>query len=406
MAYTPPQQPTYQQGPTPWPAAPEAAPMFKPPASGSFPALPGTEMPWPGTPTPFSVASPAPAPVASMFGLAEQPWQPVEPTPLPPSRPAPLNYAAMREAPPIDADSLETWHGPGQRSNVWPALLFILLVVGGCLWVLRDDLLPPMVVEIPVAKPAPAVTRMPAVASDPVIPTPAPLPPMEPEIRRAEIPKPKVDLVAAGESAQKLLLDLIESTTPEARAALIAMPEEYGADVEEFFAVGKPELMSFKPSNATPLTLPGQDAVPLFQVTTKANQHGALLRLVPQKKGGFLLDWPLFAETHERRLGDFLEKKPTEPAWFHVGLRRSHALELPEAVRGIQIAFTLQGAADSSVSCLAITQKDTPIGRYLNREAEWSTIYVARLLLQHRQLSDGTPAVVILDCEGAATAEQ
>jgi len=328
-----------------------------------------------------------------------------------------LDYAAMREAPGIETEALDIWRAPDQRSNVWPGLVFIFLVVGGCLWVLRDDLLPPIIVEIPVSKPETTVASIPTVTPTPTAPPPAPAPPSasvpakapsepEPEIRRAEIPKLKIDLVAAGESAQKLFLDLIEATTPEARAALIALPEEFGADVEEFFVSGKPELLSFKPSNATPLTLPGQDPVPLFQVTTKANPHGALLRLVPQKEGGFLLDWPLFAETHERRLGDFLEKKPSEPAWFHVGLRRSHALELPEAVRSINVAFTLQGAADSSVSCMAVTQKDTPIGRYINRETEWSTIYIARLLLQHRQLSDGTPAVIILDCEGAATAEK
>lgn len=348
-----------------------------------------------------------------MFGLAEHPGQVLEPAHQPPQAapvykppPIPLDYGAMREAPVIEADQLTAWQPPKEHSSVLMALLFILGVLGVCGWILKDDLFPPLVAEIPVSGPlkSPAPVAPTSPTAPPVSATPAPAEP-EPEIRRAELPKKVIDLVAAGESGQKLFLDLLEAKTPEDRAALISQPEEYAADVEEFFAAGKPQLLSFKPSNATPEMLPGHDPVPLFQVVTAANAGGALLRLVPQKDGSFLLDWPLFAETHQHRLGLFLETKPAEPAWFQVGLRRSHALELPEAIRSTQVSFTLQGAANSSVSCLGVCQKDTPIGRYMNRETEWSSIYVARLLLQHRTLSDGTAAVVILDCEGAATAE-
>ncbi len=365
-----------------------------------------------------------------MFGVAEQPqpmqpaWQPepfhapmyaqgaaTYPAPLATSSPAPvpLDFAAMRESPSIDRESMETWQPPRQHSYFLP-VFFILVVVGACLWVLRDDLFPPMVVEIPAGKTEPAKTASsPDTTPRPVIAPIAPEPPAvvepEPEIRRAEVPKIPVDLVAAGESAQKLFLDLLEASKPEDRAKLIDQPDEHAADMEEFFAAHKPHLLSFKASNATPQLIPGQLITPLFQVTTKENKHGALLRLVPQKGGGFLLDWPLFAETHEGRLAQFLEKKSADPSWFQVGMRRSHALELPEAERGIQIALTLQGSADGSVSCLAVCQKDIPIGRYLARETQWNIVYLARLLLQHRKLADGTAAVVILDCEGAATAE-
>lgn len=323
--------------------------------------------------------------------------------------PAPIDFSAMREAPPMLEADMETWQPPKQRSSVLPALAFLIVIVGACVWILRDDFFPPMIVEIPVTKPA-AAPAIPLEAAPPpptLSPAATPQPPAEPmpEIRRAEIVKPKLDLVAASEAGQKLFLDLIEADTPEARAALIAMPEENGTDVEEFFAAEKVELLAFKPSNATPLTLPGQDPVPLFQVTTKSNTHGALLRVLPQLGGGFLLDWQLFAETHGRKLAGFLEKKPAEPAWFHLGLRRSHGLELPQASRDIHVAFKLQGSADGSLSCLAVAQKDIPIGRYLARETDWTDIYLARLLLQHRKLADGTDAIVILDCEGAAKAD-
>jgi hypothetical protein len=343
-----------------------------------------------------------------MFGIAE----PQPATPPPPVMsyathvPAPIDFAAMREAPPMLDAEMHTWQPPRQHSSALAALVFLIVVVGACVWVLRDDLLPPMIVEIPISKPTPAPsipaeTAPPAPTLAPEVSPATPAEPM-PEIRRAEIVKPRLDLVAASESGQRLFLDLIEAETPEARAALIAMPEENGTDVEEFFAAEKIELLAFKPSNATPLTLPGHDPVPLFQVTTKSNSHGALLRIFPQSSGGFLLDWPLFAETHQRKLEGFLEKKPAEPAWFHLGVRRSHGLELPQASRDIHVAFKLQGSADGSLSCLAVSQKDTPIGRYLARETEWTDIYLARLLLQHRKLADGTDAIVILDCEGAA----
>ncbi|WP_146848754.1 hypothetical protein [Brevifollis gellanilyticus] len=427
----------------PWPVAPEASPAFSPPPQtpASFPP-PSAFGAWESVtrppPSPFTSTPSSYVPVTSMFGAAEQPpfqtqpaqtqpaqpaWQP-EPVYAPayqsgpmamPAQaalpaPAPLDFAAMRESPTIDKASMEAWQPPRKHSYFLP-VFFIVLVVGACVWVLRDDLIPPMVVEIPAGKSEPAeVTKTPDTTPQPVIapkvPEPVPtVPEPEPEIRKAEVPKVSVDLVAASESGQKLFLDLLESSTAEARAKLIDQPEEHSADVEEFFAAGKPRLLSFKPSNATPQLLPGQLIAPLFQVTTRENSHGALLRLVPKEDGTFLLDWPLFAETHQRRLAQFLEKKPADPTWFQVGMRRSHALELSESERNIQISFTLQGSADASVSCLAVCTKDTPIGRYLGRETQWSVVYLARLLLQHRQLADGSAAVVILDCEGAATAE-
>ncbi len=388
--------------------------MFTPPVTGTFPPAPEIV---PSLPVAAYPSTGPLAPPLGMFGIAEN--QPNLMPPVPqvqyvpsyaPPAPAPIDFAAMRESPPMLEADMETWQPPRQHSSALSAVAFLIVVVGACVWVLRDDLFPPMVVEIPVAKPSPVIVKTaPVSPAPPAVMTPStvtPVPPAEPapEIRRAEIVKPPVDLIAAGEAGQKLFLDLIEAKTPEALAALIAQPDENGADVEEFFAAGKVELLAFKPSNATPLTLPGQDAVPLFQVTTKANSHGALLRVVPQTNGSFLLDWPLFAETHERKLAGFLEKKPAEPAWFYLGLRRSHGLELPQASRDIHVAFKLQGSADGSLSCLAVAQKDIPIGRYLARETDWTDIYLARLLLQHRKLADGTDAIVILDCEGAAKA--
>lgn len=329
------------------------------------------------------------------------PPQPFEPSAYAPPTHRPLSpedFQSTETAPP-PAD-IESWQAsPPKRSSIAPAIAFILLVAGAGVWLLQEDLFPPLVVEIPAPArpaageaPAPAAQQAPASADD---------------VRKAERPPPRtVDLVAATEVARKMFLDLISATSPEQRARLIAAPEEHGADAEEFFATHKVELNSFKLSSVTPKTLPGHEAVPLFQVGTTANLHGALLRLVPQKKDGeFLLDWPLFAETHLRKLAAFLEKPPADPAWLHLGVRRSHGLELPESQRGSLVALTLQGSADGSLACLAVAPKNTPAGRYLARETEWNEVYVCRLLLHHRKLEDSTPAVFVLDIEGAATGE-
>lgn len=402
-----------------WPPAPEQTPMFSPPVPTYYPPAPAANMAWGSGISQPQVSSTSP------FSLAELPPQvPETPVVNPMFRlanatggdpsPAPIQLPASTEPilpsiPPTEWQA-QTWQPPKKSSPLLPAILLLLGIVGTCLWVLRDDLFPALVVEIPVSKPVdkalPAPTPAPQI--QPATATPVPSKPpaeLEPEIRRAEIPTtpPTVDLVAAGVAAQDLFKALVEAKTPEARAALIAQPEEQASDMEEFFASKQPKLTSLKPSGISPQLLPGHQVAALFQVYTDLNPKGALMRLVPQASGRFLLDWPLFAETHEQKLANFLKTKPADPAWFHVGIRRSHALEIPEPQRSIQIAFEAQGSSDSSIHCLTVVQKDTPIGRYLGRETEWSTVYIARLLLQHRKLEDGTPAIVILDCEGAAT---
>lgn len=408
--------------PSSWPPAPEKPPAF---ISNTLPPSPMQSPPsagWGQSPlvNPFEVAPQPPAytppPAYQGPGTASPFFQPSPPSP--PSQPQAFDYPAyappaQRPLSPQDFQSTETapppadiesWQTPPKnRTSIAPAVAFILLVTGAGLWLLQEELLPPIVVEIPApARPtadevsppaAPQAAAAAAASAD--------------EGSKADRPPPRpVDLVAATEVARKMFLDLISATSPAQRAKLIAAPEEHGADAEEFFATHKIELNSFKLSSVTPKTLPGHEAVPLFQVGTTANLHGALLRLVPQEKDGeFLLDWPLFAETHLRKLAAFLAKPPADPTWLHLGIRRSHGLELPESQRGSLVALTLQGSADGSLACLAVAPKNTPAGRYLARETEWNEVYVCRLLLHHRRLEDGTPAVFVLDIEGAATGE-
>lgn len=162
---------------------------------------------------------------------------------------------------------------------------------------------------------------------------------------------------------------------------------------------------------ATPLSLPGLKPAVLFQVVTRANPAGALLRLARPAQGGadaaFRMDWPLFLETHERRLATFLKAAPPgqaekpKSAWFYVILRRTHALDLPADVRETHVLFDAQASADASVRAVMAAPRESPVGRALESDAKWGQVFLARLLVQHRTLRPGVPLLVILDCDKA-----
>lgn len=63
-----------------------------------------------------------------------------------------------------------------------------------------------------------------------------------------------------------------------------------------------------------------------------------------------------------------LEKPPADEAWLHLGVHRSHGLELPESLRDSLVALPLQGSADGSLACLAAAPPSNPTGWHLARE--------------------------------------
>lgn len=378
-----PQAPVTAGSPAPWPPAPEQPPMFAPaPASSPF-SLAETVA------SPFTVAA-APVENNAMFRLAPEPGQGRTPIELPAAAPL-IEYEQ------------EEWQQPAQRRPLLPAILILVGIVGACLWVLREDLLPPISVEIPVTSTA----LRPTPPAPPVTPSATPAVPaisVEPEVRRAEMPtEPEADLVAAGLAAEGLITSLLDAPTAAERARFVHQAEEVSTDLEEFFGKQKPQFRALRPSKVTPLTLPGKKAAPLFQVATSTDSAGALMRLVPQLDGSYKIDWPLFAETHDKKLAKFISSPSDSPTWLHLSFRRSHAFELPEDQRSLYLAFIVQGSADGVGSTLVVVPKNIPLGRYLDRETEWTTVYIGRFLLQQRQLENGSPAIFILDCEGAAT---
>lgn len=461
-----PAMPTPQSStsePPPWPPAPEKAPLFSESSQPTFPPAPVAGPIWPPMmPSGHAPFQHVPAPSDGIespqptFGLGESIFMPAGvASPAPAPRPyVPSMDFAPREIP---QDSRHTaaddyvagpsWRPSREERNA-PLGIFILLVlaVGG--WMLWTYWEPPMAAEFqaplaslksevqdhppvgrsslspsapPEVKPTPERMDLATATPVTVVDTPSPAP--EPEIRRAEpaggapvIPvasvisrpstSPALDLVQARAAAERLLEGVLAANTPAQRQSLVLHGEEHVADMTEFFTTVRPSIKRVKITEVLPLTLPGHEEVPLFRVETDKNaQRGALLRLVPQEQAGsFLLDWPLFQETHENKLLHFLENKPQEPSWFTVLLKRDHALSLPSAASEKQWSANLQASADGSVQCLAMTTRETPLGRYLEREVEWGNVYVARLLLQYRSLAEGTgTGVVILDCEGAVT---
>lgn len=414
--------------PSAWPQAPEQAPQFAPQTHPLFPPAPTASPNWPPVSqiasTPFSLAPPSTAPTqpespTQPFFTPEPPQpsaSPVQASPAPAREYEPWGQATLPESePPAPAMADSTWQPARDERNV-PLGLFLVFVLGLAGWLAWEVSRPPLAIEVEAPTPAPQViSPEPEVQAAPPEPATEKPPEMVTEIRRAELPSPaevvpepaqtqSMDLVAATAAAEKLLSTLLESKTIEERITTLSQGEEYRIDVEEFFAKSHPHLKSLKVSPSNPLTLPGQEMVPMLQVWTDKNPtKGALLKMTPQTQGGWLLNWPLFAETHEGRLARFLESSSEQPSWFYVTLHRSHAFDLPEAIRADYLCVDLQASADGSAAAKAVTALDTPLGRYLEREVAWEQMYIARLLLQHRKLSEGVQTIVMLDCEGAVT---
>ena len=219
---------------------------------------------------------------------------------------------------------------------------------------------------------------------------------------------PTNELQLAATATPELIRRLFEATTPEQRAACIADPDRYTAQVESFFAAtdgsSRPGFTGLQQFSAVPLTLPGGQPLVLFQVTTDANPDGALLRPIRQADGSHRIHWPLFFETHERHLEKYLQHQEGEPRWFHVGLRPSHGFDLPAEMREDFLIYELQGSADTSMRLIACAKKDTSLSRFLKDNVDWGEIYLARVLLRWTQLTPGLKGLTLLDCEGMSSA--
>ncbi len=323
--------------------------------------------------------------------------------PLQPPIQAPANFTARQTlqhsqalmptgAPPPPSEEFKT---PAHlRRSPWRGAFILLaftVVCGGALWLWWDS------VNAPAAKPGVVVAAPPAenvVKKEPVVP--------QTQIARALIPAPDVGAVA--EAAKTLITEFFAADTAERRAACIHDAAKYSAEIEaQFGAVGdkKTELRLLSRIPGMPQTLPGGQPVPLFKLVTSACANGALIRLETGADGKRRISWPLLHETHAAALADFLKQPAGEAAWFHVGLRPSHGLDIAAELRPRYITFDVQVSAGSEPHFVACVERDTPLGRYMNRESEWGKSYLARLLVRRLDIQSDAPCLLVIDCEGA-----
>jgi hypothetical protein len=280
------------------------------------------------------------------------------------------------------------------RGSPWRGAFILLaftVVCGGALWLWWDS------VNTPAAKPGVVVAAPPAekvVKKEPVVP--------QTQIARALIPAP--DVGAVTEDAKALITEFFAADTAERRAACIHDAAKYSAEIEaQFGAVGnkKTELRLLSRIPGMPQTLPGGQPVPLFKLVTSVCANGALIRLETGGDGKRRISWPLLHETHAEALAAFLKQPAGEAAWFHVGLRPSHGLDIAAELRPRYITFDVQVSAGSEPHFVACVERDTPLGRYMNRESEWGKSYLARLLLRRLDIQSDAPCLLVIDCEGA-----
>jgi hypothetical protein len=212
------------------------------------------------------------------------------------------------------------------------------------------------------------------------------------------------DEAAIAADVKALVSELVAADTAERRADCIHEAEKHGAEIEALFGAGaeeKIELRLLARIPGLPLVLPTGQPVPIFKVVTTRCANGALIRLESGADGKRRIHWPLFHETHEAKLVAFLKQPGEEAAWLHLGLRPSHGLDIPAALRSKYLTFDIQASATGEPRFVACVERDTPLGRFLDRETDWGRAYLSRLLVRRLDVEAETPCMVVIDCEGA-----
>lgn len=160
---------------------------------------------------------------------------------------------------------------------------------------------------------------------------------------------------------------------------------------------------SIKKLPVAPIDLVSGQSVSLFQVVTSTNPLGALARITRSADGNLKLHWPFFQQTHDSTLNQYVkDNTATAPAWFHVGIRRSHGLDLPSDTRNSHFVLDIQASADGLLGTHAVAAKELPPGRFIEQKSTWQTVYLCHLLLQKKTLSFGVQVLEVLDCSGAS----
>lgn len=352
------------------------------------------EVPLAGQPVPISMPVQVPAvPPASWSAVMAMP---AATPPLTVARatlqPSQALMPVGEPPPPGEFTVPQTASGGGWRHAF--IMLAFCVVCGAGVWVWWDHANAPGTVlsaQAKVAVPVPSVAET----------RPAPAVPKA-ETAAPKFPPP--DMAAISADVKSLVAELFAADTPERRAACIHEAEKHAAEIEATLgpaAVGTIELRLLARIPGVPLTLPGGEPAPLFKLATSRCPNGALVRLVTGADGRRRIHWPLLIETHHGMLEAFLKQRSEDAAWFHVAMRPSHGLDIPAEMRAKYLTFDAQTSATSEPRFIACVERDTPLGRFLDRESEWGKVYVARLLVRHLDLKSDAACMIVVDCEGA-----
>ncbi|MDB6003616.1 MAG: hypothetical protein JWR15_603 [Prosthecobacter sp.] len=280
---------------------------------------------------------------------------------------------------------------PHLRTSPWRNAFIMLafsVVCAGAVWLWWDH------VNVPAVKPGAAAAPAPEVRKAQIIPKAEP--------PRVIAPPPDVDAIAA--DVKTLVTEFFAADILERRAACIHDGGKFSAEIEAQFGAGgtqRTELRLLARIPGMPLMLPGGQPVPLFKMATSACANGALIRLETGSDGKRRIFWPLLSETHAASLIAFMKQPAPEPAWFHVGVRPSHGLDIAAEMRSKYITFDVQISAVSVPHFVACVERDSPLGRFMDRESEWGKSYLTRLLVRKLDIQAEAPCLLVIDCEGA-----
>lgn len=280
---------------------------------------------------------------------------------------------------------------PHLRSSPWRNALILLgftAVCGLTLWFWWDS------VNAPAVQPGAAAAAKAEVPSLPI--------PVQPQVARAQFPAPDIAAIAA--DAKALVTELFAADSAMRRAACIHEAEKFGAEIEALFGgtgTQKTELRLLARITGMPLLLPSGQPAPVFRLVTSTCANGALIRLETGADGKRRIFWPLLYETHTAKLAAFSKQAADEPGWFHVGIRPSHGLDIPAELRPKYLTFDVQVAAGGEPHFVACVERETPLGRFLDRETDWGRAYLTRLLMRNLDIQADAPSFLVIDCEGA-----
>ena len=302
---------------------------------------------------------------------------------------------------------------PRPRRRVhWALGLTLLagLALGAFYWLNPRAILKFSVDKSPsVPKALPLETPRNVPAATPVTPEPAVEHPIE--MRRAVPATPATPPAAPSGELKVRAQDVVHvlETSPDLsqKLAVIWGGEGRRTEVERFFSKVGPSWRTEQiEPGATVTELDSGVQCLLFRVATSSCAKGAVLHLLRNPAGVWLMDWPLFAESHNGGDGG-LEGRPWEqhPIWRTVIIQRSATAPAEQLGNESYESVQLQGISPGAGTVNAYVRTDSGIGHLLSTRLSQNQLGLAKLLLAVGNVG-GRRVPVVEDYETARTAQR